>query len=160
MSINFYGLIFIAAIMVPNIVFAATHKNGFTNYYQNKTVEVFEQIGRTGCFVFVFFNINVLVKAKLSCGCLIAYLVSGGVLTLTYILGWIILWKENSLKKSLLLSVVPALLFFVCGSISLNIPLIVFAVIFAPCHIFISYKNAKAEAEKEKTVILKGTNYE
>lgn len=150
MTINFYGLIFIAAIMVPNIVFAATHKDGFTNYYHNKTLEVFEQIGRIGCFVFVFFNISALVKAELSGGLLIAYLVSGGILTLVYILGWIILWKENSVRKSLLLSVVPAALFLVCGGISLNIPLIVFAVIFAPCHIIISYKNAKAEIKKNK----------
>lgn len=150
MSINFYGLIFIAAIMVPNIIFAATHKNGFTNYYQNKTVEVFEQIGRIGCFVFVFFNIDVLVKAELSGSLLVSYLAVGGALTLAYISGWIILWNENSVRKSLFLSVVPSALFLICGGISLNIPLIAFAAIFAPCHIFISYKNAKCQADNNK----------
>ncbi len=39
---NFYGLIFMILILLPNIVFAATHKDGFENLYRNKFVEVAE----------------------------------------------------------------------------------------------------------------------
>lgn len=39
---NFYGLLWVALIMVPNIFFAATHPDGFENLYQNKFIESFE----------------------------------------------------------------------------------------------------------------------
>ena len=60
--LNFYGLIFLILIMLPNIVFAATHKDGFENSYRNKYAEIFEQIGRAGCFAFIFIQIPPLVK--------------------------------------------------------------------------------------------------
>lgn len=44
--INFFGLAVIAAIMVPNFIFAATHRDGFENLYKNKAVEFLEQAGR------------------------------------------------------------------------------------------------------------------
>lgn len=31
---NFYGLMFIAVIMIPNIIFAMKHKDGFVNKYK------------------------------------------------------------------------------------------------------------------------------
>ncbi len=143
---NFYGLIFLAIIMIPNIIFAATHKEVFSNAYSNKVVEIFEQIGRIGCFVFMFINIPPLVFGFSFNGAFTAYLICGGLLTLLYVIGWIIFRKHSSVAKSLYLSIVPSALFICCGVFALNIPLIAAGVIFAPCHIFISYKNAKATA--------------
>lgn len=54
---NYYGLIVIILIMIPNMVFAAKNKDGFENKYQNKTVEISEQIGRFACFGLMIFNI-------------------------------------------------------------------------------------------------------
>ena len=34
---NYYGLIVIILIMIPNMVFAAKNKDGFENKYQNKS---------------------------------------------------------------------------------------------------------------------------
>ena len=48
--LNYWGLIFVIVILIPNIVFAITCKDGFENRYQNKLVESLEQIGRFGCF--------------------------------------------------------------------------------------------------------------
>ena len=139
---NFYGLIFIAVIMIPNIIFAMKHKNGFVNKYKNKAVETLEQVGRIGCFVFIFFNIKPAVFGYWFKGGWIAYLVSGAVLTVAYVLGWIVFRNESSVRKSMYLSIVPSVLFIVCGVFTLNIPLIVSSLIFTPCHIIISYKNA------------------
>lgn len=49
------GLLFVILILIPNLLFAATHKDGFENLYHNPTAELLEQIGRFGCFVFMFF---------------------------------------------------------------------------------------------------------
>lgn len=70
------------------------------------------------------------------------YLVFGVILVALYCLGWIIFWKEDSIRKSLYLSIIPSLLFIESGIISGNILLLILAVIFAPCHILISYMNA------------------
>ena len=43
---NVFGLIFIAVIMIPNVVFAIKCKDGFDNKWNNKYVEVTEQVGR------------------------------------------------------------------------------------------------------------------
>ena len=140
---NFYGLTFLAAIMIPNVVFAYTHKNGFENRYSNKCVEILEQIGRVGCFVFIFVSVPPLVKGFWFDGGELVYIICGSALTLAYVIGWLMFWRENSIRKSLFLSIVPSLMFIVCGVVSLNIPLIAASVIFAPCHVHISYKNAK-----------------
>lgn len=140
---NFFGLAIIAAIMVPNFIFAATHKDGFENLYKNRTAGFLEQVGRFGCFAFMIFNVPVLCRGFWFDGAKAAYFAASSVLTAAYLFAWTVFWKENSLRKSAVLSVVPSLLFLKSGFFTLNIPLVVCAVIFAPCHILISCKNAK-----------------
>ena len=55
---------------------------------------------------------------------------------------WIIFWKEDSVRKSRYLSIVPSLLFIESAVVCGNLQLLIFAVLFAPCHILISYMNA------------------
>ena len=140
---NSYGLIFMILILLPNIVFAATHKDGFENLYRNKFVEVAEQIGRFGCFICMFVSIPLPIGGFWFDGARLVYIICGSLISAAYVIGWIVFWKTNSVFKSLYLSIVPSLLFVECGVFTLNIPLIMFCAVFAPCHILISYKNAK-----------------
>ena len=55
--INFYGIAIMVVILIPNIVFAATHKDGFENLYRNKTAEVLEQTGRFASLILMCVNI-------------------------------------------------------------------------------------------------------
>lgn len=140
--VNFWGLILVVIILIPNIVFAMTCKDGFENRYQNKLVETLEQIGRFGCFFSMFIMIPYMNKGYWFQQGKMIYLILGFLLVSLYCLGWIVFWKENSVRKSLYLSIVPSLLFLESGVLSGNILLLIFAVIFAPCHILISYWNA------------------
>ena len=54
---NVFGFVFIVVIMIPNIAFAVRCKDGFENSWNNKAVEIIEQIGRVGCFGFMVFNV-------------------------------------------------------------------------------------------------------
>lgn len=139
---NIYGLIFVIIILFPNIIFAYFCKDGFENHYENKLVEIMEQIGRFGCFISMFLVIPFLNKGFWFKSGKIIYVAWGSVLVTLYCIGWIIFWKEDSIKKSLYLSIVPSLLFIESGIISGNFQLLVFAIIFAPCHILISYMNS------------------
>lgn len=140
--VNFWGLIFVVIILIPNIVFAISCKDGFENRYQNKLVETLEQIGRFGCFFSMFIVVPYMNKGYWFQQGKAIYLILGFLFVGLYCLGWIVFWKENSIRKSLYLSMIPSLLFLESGVVSGNILLLIFAVIFAPCHILISYWNA------------------
>lgn len=140
---NFIGLVFVLVLLVPNIIFAVTHKDGFENSYHNKAVELFEQIGRFGCFAFMFLSVPGLTHGFWFEGGKAAYIIGGSVLLLIYCLGWAVFWKESSVRKALLLSIVPSVLFLESGILTLNVLLIVLSVVFSVCHVTLSYKNAK-----------------
>lgn len=137
---NYYGLILMAIIMIPNIIYAAKHKNN-ENSYRNKTVEILEQIGRYGCFVLMIFNIPYTYFNFWFDNALTVYLSVNGGLCLAYLIFWIICWNRNDKLKALSLSIIPSCIFIFSGIVTANIPLIFFSVIFAVCHIYLSCKN-------------------
>lgn len=140
---NIWGLIFVAVIMVPNIIFALKCKDGFVNKWDNKAVEIFEQIGRFGCFGFMVINIPPLCFGNLTGKVLAAYIAVNSVLAAAYCIIWAVCFKKSSVFRALTLSVIPSILFLFSGIITGSLPLIVSAVLFAPSHIAISYKNSK-----------------
>ena len=140
---NIYGLIFIVIIMIPNIVFALKCKDGFANKYNNKFVELFEQIGRFGSFIFMILNIPKTYFGFYFNNGLILYLIVDSILVALYCLIWAICFKKPSVFRALSLSIIPSILFLYSGIMIRSILLIIFSLIFAPCHILISYKNAK-----------------
>ena len=144
---NPFGLVFITIIMIPNIVIAIRCKDGFTNNYRNKTVELVEQIGRFGCFGFMIFNVPGTWFGWASNEVFALYLILDALLVALYYILWIVCWKKSGMFKVLALSVIPSVVFLISGIISRSILLTVAALLFAPAHIFISYQNAKGEKQ-------------
>ena len=139
---NYYGLIFIAIVMIPNIVFAIKNKNGYQNTYQNKAAQILEQISRYACMVLMIFNIPYTCIGFYFSFAEIVYIVVNSVFVLAYCVIWIVLWKKSGIVKALLLSIIPSFIFLFSGIVIVSIPLMLFAVIFAATHILISVKNA------------------
>lgn len=139
--INIFGLVFMTLVMIPNILFAIRCKEGFANRWHNRFVELTEQIGRFGCFGFMVFNIPGTFFGWWSEEAFAVYLIADGFLVLLYCLLWLFLWKKNNLFRALSLSVIPSVLFLFSGVMSRSILLTLSALLFAPCHILISYKN-------------------
>ena len=140
--INVFGLLFMVIIMIPNIIFAIQSKDGFENTWGNKTIEVVEQIGRYGCFVFMIINIPGTWHGWWSDEAFAIYLIIDTLLIVLYCSIWIICWKKNNVFRAFTLSIIPASLFLFSGVMSRSILLIVASIIFGPSHIMISYKNA------------------
>lgn len=140
---NYIGLIIIAIIMIPNVVFAMTNKDGFENEYKNKSVETLEQIGRFACFILMIFNIPYTYFGFWFAYGKLVYIIINSALVVAYVTGWVVFWHKDGMAKSVLLSVLPSLVFLFSGVTLSNIPLIAFSLVFAPCHILISVKNAK-----------------
>ena len=141
--LNGFGLCIVAVILIPNIVFAMKFKDGFENKWHNKYVEIAEQIGRFGCFGFMIFNVPGTCFGWPSDEVFTAYLIADGLLAALYCLIWIVCFRKSCVFRALALSIIPSLLFLSSGVMSRSILLTIAAVIFAPSHILLSYKNAK-----------------
>lgn len=134
---NYIGLIFIVIIMLPNIIWAIKNKN-YESRYNNKVINVFEQIGRYGSIIFMIFNIPYLTFGFYFDNAQIVYIAVNSILLAIYLLYWIVFWNKDSLPRAVLLSLTPSLMFVFSGMILANIPLIIFAVIFAIFHMWVS----------------------
>lgn len=138
---NYFGLVVMAVIMIPNIIYAVKHKNS-ESVYRNKAVEILEQIGRYGCFILMIFNIPYTYFNFWFNYALIVYLSVIGGLCLAYLIFWAICRDRNDKLKALSLSIIPSCIFLFGGVVLASIPLIFFSVLFAVCHIYISCKNS------------------
>ncbi len=140
---NVIGLVFLVAIMIPNIVYAIKCKDGFENTWKNKPVEIIEQIGRFGCFGFMIINIPGTWFGWWFGEAFTIYVLINSLLIILYCILWVVLWKKTSVFRALMLSIIPSAVFLFSGIMSRSVLLIISAVLFAPTHILISYKNAK-----------------
>jgi len=141
--LNVFGLVMVAVIMIPNILFAMKCKDGFVNKWNNKSVETVEQIGRVGCFGFMIINIPGTWFGWWSDEAFAVYLVVDAVLVTLYCVIWAVCFRKSSVFRALALSIIPSVLFLFSGIMSRSILLTIAAVLFAPSHILISYQNAK-----------------
>lgn len=141
--LNVFGLVMVAVIMIPNILFAMKCKDGFVNKWNNKFVETVEQIGRFGCFGFMIINIPGTWFGWWSDEAFAVYLVIDAVLVTLYCVIWAVCFRKSSVFRALALSIIPSVLFLFSGIMSRSILLTIAAVLFAPSHILISYQNTK-----------------
>jgi len=149
---NVYGLIILVVMMIPNIIEARIHPDHFENHFNNKTLEVFEQIGRFGSFLLMIINIPGLYAGFWFELGKTVYIVVNSILLLIYLAGWIVMKDKDPVVRAYLLSVTPSLIFIFSGVMILYYPLIIVSLLFAMCHIFISVKNAKLSCSTEKQV--------
>ena len=142
--LNIFGLIYMVVIMVPNIVYAAKCKDGFENQWNNKIMEIIEQIGRYGCFATMIFNVPGTWFGWWSEEVFALCLITNTILIVIYCLIWFICFRQNTVFKALALSIIPSLVFLLSGIMIRSILLIFSSILFAPTHILISYKNVKS----------------
>lgn len=140
--IHFRGIGFVALLLLPNLLFAFLRPGGFENRVQNRAVELCEQIGRFGCLILMLVCPPVVCRGFWFAGGEWLYHFLGIALVGLYELGWIVFWREDSLRKALALSILPSLLFLESAVLLGHFPLLACALLFAPCHIYISAKNA------------------
>ena len=80
---------------------------------------------------------------------LIVYIAVDFTLLAVFLLTWAFYSKLGVVARSLILSIVPSIIFVVSGILLANIPLLVFSVIFAVCHVTLSYKKAVLSTKRE-----------
>ena len=146
--LNIYGLVFVVIILIPNIVFAVKCKDGFENLWKNKIVEILEQIGRFSCFLFMIVNIPGTCFGWQSSEMMAVYLAANAVLAAAYCIIWAACFRKSGIFRDLALSIIPSVMFLFSGLMCRSVLLTAAALIFAPSHIMLSYKNAKLQANE------------
>ena len=139
---NFWGLIIIILILIPNIFSVVLDKSSFENKFDYKPIMVLEQIGRYLCLSLMIFNIPYTYFGFWFNNALYIYIAVNIILIIVYYLGWIIFRKSKCAVKMLWLSIIPTIIFLFSGIMVSSIPLIAAALIFGVGHITISYKNS------------------
>lgn len=139
---NVVGFLVVIIMMIPNIVFAIKKPAGYKNKWNNKFLSILEFIGRIGCIVFMFINIPGTYLGFWNLLCLFIYIAVEALLLVAYLVIWIICFRKNNLFRAITLSVIPSIIFLFGGIIYASWLLVISALIFAPCHILISIKNA------------------
>lgn len=139
---NYYGLVAVTIILIPNIIDAVINKSEFNGKFKNKFFLITEQIGRYGCMAFMVFNIPYTYFGFWFESALTVYLAVNGGLLFIYCLGWVIFPKGNKLVRLLWLSITPSVIFIFSGIMCASAPLVVCAVLFAVGHITVSCKNS------------------
>lgn len=141
--LNLIGLILMIFIMIPNIIYAVKYKGKLRKLPQTKLwkmFEVFEQIGRYGCFICMIFKIPGIWVGFFSMNLFLVYLSVDFILVFVYLIIWIFWFKKNNLFRAVALSLLPSFVFLFSGLLSRYFILSIFALIFGTCHVAISVK--------------------
>ena len=136
--INVFGTIIVIILLIPNIIYAIKNKTP-ENKYKNKLVNIIEQLGRYASLIFTIFPIG--ISGFRNVEYMLVYLIVNSILLLLYLIIWIVYFKGKSLFKSMLLAIIPTIMFLVCGITLSHWGLIISSIIFGFAHILITYKN-------------------
>ncbi|MCM1216269.1 MAG: hypothetical protein NC331_05830 [Lachnospiraceae bacterium] len=162
--INIFGLLIVALLLIPNIIYAIKHK-GERNLCENRFMNILEQIGRYGSMLFMAVCLKSGGYGFSSVALFLVYLVGNTLLLTAYWVVWgiyfyvarteVIGWADGptsvfmagrrrgkgagALQMSL--AALPSCLFLLSGITLEYVPLIIFAIIFAVGHIYVTYAN-------------------
>jgi len=107
---NYWGIFLIVLILIPNIFYGFMQKDSFSDLWQNKTVEAFEQVGRYGCILFMIIQIpGTGLRAE---NLKSVYYLTTGLLSFVYFVLFFLLVNKKALLPALLLSLLPSLVLF------------------------------------------------
>ncbi len=145
--ISVFGLIIVILLLIPNIIYFRKNKT-ITNHYHNPVVLTLEQLGRYGSMFLMVFSIGISEFGFRSKGIFLLWLCIHIIFILFYWLLWIFYFKKPRTMISILLAVVPGVLFLNQGILLGHWLLVIFGLVFSISHIYITNKNLGYEAEK------------
>ena len=132
--LNVFGAVIVALLLAPNILYAIKTKSAAPPE-AHKAFVVIEQIGRYGCIAFMWLPLLVWEFGFSRKVYLLIYLFGSAVLLAAYYAVWILYARRQTFGKALALSILPTVLFLLCGVLLRHVLLIVCAVLFGVGHI-------------------------
>ena len=138
--INIFGLSIVVLMLLPNVIYAINIKS-FENKCKNKTMNMFEQIGRYGSMFFMVFNIGIYEVGFQSNIAFVIWLSLTILFLLLYWLFWFIFFKSTRATLPIILAILPSAIFITSGFILRHWLLIISGILFSIGHIYVTYQN-------------------
>ena len=138
---NYFGIIFIIVLMLPNIYASIFKKELFVNKFDDRLLIKLENIGRYLCMILMVINIQDLYGGFKSVEAFVAYLGINIILLGLYYIFWFIFYKFNNIYKNMILGIIPSLMFIISGILQNHLLLIISGIVFAYAHLKIIWKN-------------------
>lgn len=142
--INFYGLVIMILLLIPNIHFGLTNKN-IENKCNNKVMNLLEQVGRYGTMLLMVFHIGILEFGFQSNEEFSLWLIIEGILIVLYWICWFLYYKAKHIVIALMLAIIPSIIFISSGIFLRHWLLVIFGIVFFIGHVFVSYENARGD---------------
>lgn len=137
--INLFGVGIVILIMIPNIIYAVKQKQIDKENDVPKYLSICEQIGRYGCIILMWLPLFVWKFKFDSTEKFLIYLMTNGVLLLSYYLLWVKYAKKKTLTTAMALAAIQSVLFLLSGVLLNHWTLAAFAVLFGVAHCKITY---------------------
>ncbi|MDY5997658.1 MAG: hypothetical protein SPJ09_03855 [Erysipelotrichaceae bacterium] len=139
--LNYFGIIFIIVLLLPNIYASIFKKELFVNKFDDRLLIKLENIGRYLCMILMVINIQDLYGGFKSVEAFVAYFGINIILLGLYYIVWFIFYKFNNIYKNMILGIIPSLMFIISGILQNHLLLIISGIVFAYAHLRIIWKN-------------------
>lgn len=145
--VNIFGLITVILLLLPNIIYAIKHK-GERNLCENRFMNILEQAGRYGSMLFMVVCLKEGGYGFSSLAAFLIYCFGNLALLLAYWIVWGIFIagkpkREGVAGVKMALAILPSCLFLLDGITLKYGLLVIFAVLFAIGHIYVTHQNIK-----------------
>lgn len=146
--INFFGLLLVILLLLPNLVYALRRKRQEplpqTAARMHPVWIILEQVGRYGCMLLMVFDFGLFSLGFGSVALFLVGIIGCPALLLLYWIFWAAYLKRETKRRARMLAILPSLLFLVYG-IALQHPLLIAcSLVFTACHIRITWLNTNA----------------
>ena len=140
--INGWGAMIVIIMLVPNIIFGI--KNPYLeNKCENVIMNTIEQVGRYTSMILMIVPVLVEKFDFKSVFEMIFYIVVTSALLLLYLLVWFFYLKSQSTNTSILLALLPTMIFVISGILLRHWLLMIAGILFGIGHIFVTLQNSK-----------------
>ncbi|MDD6988011.1 hypothetical protein [Ruminococcus sp.] len=127
--VNVYGLIFAVILAVPHIVYARTH-NYDLKAINNRAMLYIERTGKYCSLFLMGINIGVLEQGFTAPIMEVYWLISTSVLTVIYVVLWIVFFKKETKGFAYLLTITAALIVIQSGLLQVKTLLLTAGIVY------------------------------
>ena len=147
--ITLFNVIIVAVLLVPSIVMAFKFKK-FKNRCTNTAMNVCEWLGRFSAILFMVLPFGVGEFGFSHVNEFLIYMIANIILIAVYVIVWLSFMKKQTYVKAMIMAVVPAVIFLVCGITLRHFILVFCAVMFFIGHIYVTTSNYRSDKKEKK----------
>ena len=127
--VNVYGLLFAVILAVPHVVYARTH-NYDLKAINNRAILYIERTGKYCSLFLMGINIGVLEQGFTAPIMEVYWLISTSVLTVIYVVVWIVFFKKETKGFAYLLTITAALIVIQSGLLQVKTLLLTAGIVY------------------------------